>query len=113
VSKDEDWKSYLTEEDKKILSYLLNVTRKYKYAYEQSSDVKIAQLWTALIEIQKQLEQMNKLLGKLEEPFRAIIEVGEAEKRKTIERLISEIVKPTDEETQEATKKLVDSLMKF
>jgi hypothetical protein len=53
------------------------------------------------------------MLGKLEEPFKAIVAVGEAEKKRTIERVIAEIIKPTDEATQEATRKLVESLMKF
>ena len=69
--------------------------------------------WTAIIELKKELEETNSLLRKVEGPFRAIISVGEAEKEKAIEKMISEIIKPTDEETQEATKKLVESLMKF
>ena len=109
----EDWKEYLSEEAKSILSRLFTKTQKYRGAYREADDVKIAQLWAALVEIQKEIDEVKEMLGKVEQPFKAIIEVGEAEKRKTIERLVCEIMRPTDEKTQTATKKLVDSLMKF
>jgi hypothetical protein len=108
-----DWKECLNEEDKKILEELITVVKRHKCAYSQADDVKVAQLWCALVELKKELDSTKAMLGKLEEPFKAIVEVGEAEKKKAIERIISEIVKPTDKETQEATQKLVESLMKF
>lgn len=109
----EDWKEYLNEDAKQILADLLESTKKHRCAYCSAEDVKVAQLWTAIVEIKKQLDENNALLKKVEAPFRAIIEVGEEEKKKTVEKIISEIVKPNDEQTQEATKKLVESLMKF
>jgi hypothetical protein len=56
---------------------------------------------------------MQKLQLKTEEPFRAIVEMGDAEKRKAIERVIRGMVRPEDESAEDATHKLVDSLMKF
>jgi len=109
----EDWKEELSDEAKQTLSKLFEMTRKYKYAYTQADDVKVAQLWSALVEMQKEIDSLNETLGKVQEPFNAIISIGEAEKRKTIEKLVSEMIKPVDQETQEATKKLVESLMKF
>lgn len=111
--REKDWKEHLSEEAQSILSRLLDMTKKYRYAYKQADDVKVAQLWTALVEIQKEIHELKEILGKIEEPFKVIVSVGEAEKRKAIERLVAEIVKPTDEETKKATQKLVDSLMKF
>lgn len=111
--KKEDWKDFLNEDAKEVLAEILENIKKHRCAYSCADDVKVAQLWTAIIEIKKELEETNKMLRKVEAPFRAIIEVGEKEKVKTIEKMISEIIKPTDEETQEATKKLVESLMKF
>jgi D-serine deaminase-like pyridoxal phosphate-dependent protein len=108
-----DWKECLSEEDKKVLEELIATTKRHRCAYLQADDVKVAQLWCALVEMRKELDNTKKLLGKIEEPFRAIVEVGEAEKRKAIEKIVSEIVKPTDKETEEATRKLVESLMKF
>lgn len=109
----EDWKEFLSEDAKQILSSIFESTRKHKGAYINADDVKIAQLWCALIELKKDVNEIKRILGKLEEPFKAIISIGEEEKKKTIERIITEITKPTDEATQEATRKLVESLMKF
>lgn len=111
--KKEDWKNNLNEEDKQILSSLLDSTKKHRLAYNSADDVKVAQLWAALVEMKKELDKTNGLLGKLQEPWKAIVTVGEEEKRKTVERLVQEIIKPVDETTQEATRKLVESLMKF
>ncbi|MBU5536981.1 MAG: hypothetical protein QW818_03605 [Candidatus Aenigmatarchaeota archaeon] len=111
--KKKDWKDELSDEDKQILSTLLDSTKKHRFAYNLADDIKIAQLWTALVELKKELNKTNELLGKVQEPWKAIVAVGEEEKRKTIEKLVQEIIKPVDETTQEATQKLVESLMKF
>ena len=111
--KKEDWKNNLDDESKQILSSVLDSTKKHRYAYNSADDVKVAQLWTALVEMKKELNRTNELLGKVQEPWKAIVSVGEEEKRKTVERLVQEIIKPVDETTQEATQKLVESLMKF
>jgi hypothetical protein len=109
----EDWKELLSEDAKQILANIFESTKKHKGAYLSAEDVKIAQLWCAIVELKKDTDEIKRMLGKLEEPFKAIVAVGEAEKKRTIERVIAEIIKPTDEATQEATRKLVESLMKF
>lgn len=109
----EDWKECLQPEDQQVLADILNTTKRHKGAYIQAEDVKIAQLWCALVEMKKNLDEVSKSQKILEEPFRAIVEVGEAEKRKAIERMLREIVRPTDESSEQATKRLVESLMKF
>ena len=111
--KKDDWKSNLNDEDKLTLLEVLESTKKHRYAYYSSDDVKVAQLWTALIELKKEMNKTNEMLGMLQEPWKAIISVGEEAKKKTIENLVKEIIKPVDETTQEATQKLVESLMKF
>lgn len=111
--KKSDWKSNLSEEDKMLLTELLDSTKKHRYAYTSADDVKVAQLWTALVEVKKELQKMNEMLGMVQEPWKAIVSVGEEEKKKTIERLVQDIIKPVDETTKEATQKLVESLMKF
>ncbi len=111
--KKEDWKDNLTDEAQEVLARLLESARKHKCAYCSAEDVKTAQLWSALVEIKKELDGTTDLLKKVEAPFRTIIEVGEEEKKKTIEKLVTDMIKPADETTQEATKKLVESLMKF
>jgi hypothetical protein len=113
VREERDWKDALNSEDRELLRRLILRAKKHRLAYENADDVKVAQLWTALVEMQKEINELKEILGKISAPFKAIAEVGEKAKRKEIERLIAEIVRPTDEETQEATRKLVDSLMKF
>jgi hypothetical protein len=109
----EDWKEFLSDDAKKTLSDLFDSAKKHKGAYLNSSDVKVAQLWSAMVELKKDIDEFKKVLGKMQEPLKTIVSIGEAEKKRTIERLVGEIIRPTDKETQEATKKLVESLMKF
>ena len=111
--KEEDWKVFLNEDAKETLAGLLESTKKHRGAYTQAGDVKVAQIWCALAEMKKQFEEFTQTTQKLEEPFKAIVAIGEAEKRKAIERLVTEIVKPEEEAQKEATQKLVESLMKF
>jgi hypothetical protein len=109
----EDWKECLSPEDKRILADVLNTTKRHKCAYCQAEDVKVAQLWCALVEMKKQMDEMQKVQTVLEEPFRAIVQTGENQKRKAIERIVREIVRPTEESSEQATQSLVESLMKF
>ena len=111
--REEDWKAFLSEDAKKILAELLERTKKHRPAYMQAEDVKVAQLWSALVELAKEIRDFKEVIERIQEPFKAIVAIGEAEKRKAIERLIVEIVKPEEEAEKEATQKLVDSLMKF
>lgn len=108
-----DWKDLLDEDSRKELAELLDAASRHRNAYSASDDIKIAQLWSALVELRKETKQARELLEKLRAPFQAIVEVGEAEKRKAIEKFVSEIMRPSDETSKEAVKKLVDSLMKF
>ena len=112
-NKKDDWKEYLTDEAKQALSDIFDATKKHRGAYSNADDVKIAQLWAALIEMKNELDSMKKQLGALEEPWKSIVEIGNLEKKKAVERLVKELVKPIDEDSKAATKKLVDSLMKF
>jgi hypothetical protein len=103
----------LSRDAQQILAELLDRTKDHKGAYMQAEDVKVAQLWTALIEMKKDMACYEELLEKAIGPFRAIVEVGEAEKKKAIERMVRDVVKPSSMEDEEATRKLVESLMKF
>ncbi len=111
--KSKSWKDDLTDDSKKILEEIEVSIKKYKCAYDHAEDHNAAKLWAAMIEMRRELNETKDMLGKLQEPWRAVVSVGEAEKKKAVERIVSDMIKPTDEETQEATKKLVESLMKF
>jgi hypothetical protein len=110
---EQDWKELLAKDAQQVLAELLDRTRDHKAAYMQAEDVKVAQLWTALVEMRKDMACYEKVLEKLAGPFKAIVEVGEAEKRRAIDRLVRDLVKPAAPEEEEATRKLVESLMKF
>jgi len=109
----EDWKDFLAPESQKVLADILCTTKRHKGAYMQSEDVKVAQLWCAIVELQKKVDSMQAAQEKVEEPFRAIVEIGDTAKRKAIERVLREIVRPTDQSSEAATRNLVESLMKF
>ena len=111
--KETDWKEFLSEDSKQVLSEIFEAAKKHRCAYMQASDVKNAQLWSAIIELKKEISGMNELLKKIESPFRAIIAIGEAEKKKAIEKFVSEIIRPEADEEKVATQKLVESLMRF
>lgn len=109
----EDWKEFLSDEAKQRFMTVLDTTRPYRGAYFRADDIKTAQLWCALIEAVRRIELLESRLGSVEAPLQAIVSIGEAEKRKAIEKIISEIIKPVDLESQEATKKIVESLRRF
>lgn len=110
---EKDWKEFLTDDARETLESLFASMRKHKGAYTRAENEDVAQLWSALIEIHRDLVEIKEMLGKLAEPWKAVVAVGEAEKKRAIERIVSDIIKPTDMESQEATRKLVESLMKF
>jgi hypothetical protein len=110
---EESWKDYLTDESREILEGILAAARKHRGAYEQADDKKVALLWAALIELKKEMEELKVHTGKLEQPFQAIVSVGESDKRKTIEKLVTEIMKPSDELSHESTQKLLETLINF
>jgi len=109
---EKDWKDLLAEDAQEILAELIEKSKRHKCAYCQAEDVKVAQLWSALVELKKEFNEIEATHAKLLEPFAAIAEVGEVEKRRAIERIVREMVRPEPEQ-EVATQKLVDSLMKF
>jgi len=109
---DKDWKDYLDDESKAILAEIFDKSKKHQLAYLEAEDVKVAQLWTAILELSRDIKKMKDAVNVLKEPFKAIVAIGEAEKRRTIERIVRDMLKP-EMEQEEATQKLVDSLMKF
>ncbi len=108
-----DWKECLAEEDKKILAELLRKAKRYECAYLRADDVKVAQLWCALIELVKEFREIKETVDALKQPFVKIVEIGNAEKRKAIEKIIKSLIKPTTEDQEKATQDLIDTLMKF
>jgi hypothetical protein len=107
-----DWKYCLADEDKEVLASIFEAAKRHKCAYCCADDVSTAQLWCALLEMKKEFNQLKEDSEKVQLPFRAIAEIGEIQKRKTIEQLIKQMIKPEPDQ-EDATQKLVNSLMKF
>ena len=109
---EEDWKCCLAPEDQEVIADLLENTKWKKGAFMQADDVKVAQVWCALVDMKKEIIKLRAAVEKTEAPFKDIASMGEIEKRKAVERLIRDILKPEPHQ-EEATQRLVDSLMEF
>jgi len=104
--KKNDWKKSLANKDEKKLNEILVKTEKHKTAYLQSSNVKIAQLWTSILEMEKEKEHIERRVRRMEYIFSGMTE-----------RLKDEIIKEDTEKTEDKKEKdlenLIRSLEKF
>ena len=71
---DDNWKKYLGIEDEEHLNEILRKASRHKGAYKNADEVKIAQMWCALIELRKENVILQKRLKRMEEMFDAIFE---------------------------------------
>ena len=110
--KEDDWKELLAPEDQEVISDLLDSSRRHKGAFMNADDVKVAQLWAALIEMKKELEQTKMMVRRAEAPFRDIVSMAEIEKRKAVERLVRDLIK-VEPDKEDSIQRLTDSLMRF
>jgi hypothetical protein len=62
----DDWKQLLTPEDEARLNDILKRVSKYRGAYKNSSDIKNAQLWAAILELRKENQALLNRLKKME-----------------------------------------------
>lgn len=69
-----DWKQFLSPEDEEKLNQFLRTVAKYRSAYRVADDVKIAQLWAAVLELRKENLILQKRLNEMEDIFHAIHE---------------------------------------
>ena len=65
-----DWKTYLSKEDEAKLNDIIKVASKHREAYSKAENIKMAQLWCALLEMQKQQELLENRLNHLEDVFK-------------------------------------------
>jgi len=108
-----DWKECLPEEIREKVKKAIEETLPYACAVMQAKDAKIAQLWVAIALLKKELEEKSKLLEIATKPWKAIVEIGEVEKKRTIEKIVTDLIQPKDKDQKEIVDKLVESLMKF
>ena len=69
-----DWKQFLSAEDEERLNEVLRKVAKYRGAYKNADDVKVAQLWCTILEMRKESLILQSKLRKIEEVFDAMFE---------------------------------------
>lgn len=110
---EKDWKEFLEERTQTELANLISRAKKHRSAYMHADDVKVAQVWSALTEISRQMKDIDNRLGRLETAIRGITSVGEVAKREALEDRVKEFIKPRTAKEEEEISKIVDALMKF
>jgi len=65
-SKD-DWKQFLSLEDEEKLNDFIRKVSKHRGAYKNASDVKSAQMWSAMLELRKENLVIQKRLDRIQD----------------------------------------------
>jgi hypothetical protein len=107
-----DWTAFLSPDATILLRSVLEAAYKHRQAYFKADDIKNAQLWSAILEIKREIDEINKRLDKMspqeKETFRfSLSDGGEAMEK------IKSALRPGLEDTREAKDALIESLMKF
>ncbi len=110
---EKDWKEFLCEDGQVELAELLEKAKKHRCAYMQADDVKVAQIWSALVEVTKELKDTKMKLARVENSIKAIAKMGDAAKREMLRERMKEVFKPKTTEEKEQVDKIVDSLMEY
>jgi hypothetical protein len=63
---EDNWKKELSNMDEAALNELLHKTASHRNAYSTAEEVKIAQLWCALLETRKERDDLDARLKRLE-----------------------------------------------
>jgi len=92
---------------------LIERAKKHRAAYMQADDVKVAQVWSALTEVSKQIKKIEERLARIEDLARGFKEIGEVAKREAIKERVSDVFKPKTSKEREHVEKIVESLMEF
>ena len=109
----EDWKELLCGNAQVELAELIERAKQHKCAYMQADDVKIGQLWCALVEVSRQVKTVEERVEKSETALKAVAEMGEIAKRQTLTEKVQELLKAKNKDEKEQVEKIVDVLMEF
>lgn len=85
--KTSNWKKFLSADDEKVLNEFLEKVSNYRPAYKNADDVKIAQLWTALLETRKENSNLNARLKRIESILDTISQKDQKEKEELMQSL--------------------------
>lgn len=69
-----DWKQLLSLDDEEKLNEILRKVSKHRGAYKVSDEVKISQLWCAILELKKENVLLQKRLNSVEDVFDVVFE---------------------------------------
>ena len=66
LSTNKNWKQFLLIQDEQKLNEILRKISKYRGAYKNADDVKISQLWCAILELNKQMHILQERIDKIQ-----------------------------------------------
>lgn len=82
-----NWKKFLSVEDEMLLNELLLKGARNRGAYKNADDVKIAQLWCAMVETKKHINSVDERLRRIEYMLGGIISRSREEEDKLLKTL--------------------------
>ena len=85
-----DWKQFLTLEDENRLNEILRNVSKYRGAYKNADEIKVAQLWCSILELRKENLSLHNRLLRIEDILSGMIErvkKQEEDKKRVVESL--------------------------
>lgn len=110
---DSDWREFLNHDARHSLEEMMAGTLRHRGAWKKAGDRDVAQLWAALVEMRKELEDTKETLFDILKTFYTP-EVEEEIKAQRVVRKLEDKVKDSgDYGYPNATQRLIESLMKF
>jgi hypothetical protein len=108
-----DWTHSLSPESMALLRKILESAYGHREAYFRATDIKNAQLWSALIEMQRQIDRLKEQVDRLtpKETYRKF-QLGAPDESKVLDR-IRAMMQKGPEDSREARNALISSLMRF
>lgn len=110
---EKDWKELLCGNAQVELAEIIERAKQHKCAYMQADDVKVAQVWCALVEVSRQVKSLEERVEKSEVAFKAMSEMGELAKRQALSEKVSDLLKAKNKDERDQVDKIVDVLMEF
>ena len=84
---EKNWKGFLSLSDEEEMNRILERTAKYRPAYKNAEDVKMAQLWCALLEMRKDTLNLNKRLERIEFILQGMFDREEKKRQELLDSL--------------------------
>ncbi len=78
-----NWKEYLSPRDEERLNMILNQVAKHRGAYKNSDEIKLSQIWCAILETKKENALLYKKVRRFEMMLEAALQrISDEEKEK-------------------------------